>query len=70
MGRLTSEIDRITGSSNFNGIKLLGGSLDITATESINETAILGETTAYVESSGRGSFCRLDVQNPARPQWR
>ena len=42
---LTAEIDRIADSSNFNGIKLLDGSLTAGATTTINGTAAASATT-------------------------
>lgn len=52
VSQLTSEIDRIADSSNFNGIKLLDGSLDATVgTPSVSGTALgtITETTAKAQ---------------------
>lgn len=58
---LTSEIDRISSSANFNGIKLLDGSLSTTNTPDATGAFISGATKAFVEVPATTSKFELNA---------
>ena len=68
--QLQSEINRIADSSNFNGIKLLDGSLDGSVTYSVSgakDLAILGTTTnTTVTSAGTSTILHKDATDAAK----
>jgi len=56
--QLRSEINRIADSSNFNGIKLLDGSLDAESTAATNEASAVSniQTSEYAAQGGAAAF--------------